>query len=454
MLDDRPASLGDDLADLRAAALDVTRHALGREPDRREGVLDLVRDAPRHLAPGRQPLRPLQLGEVLEGDHPPFGTLVPTQRHDRHLEVPRQAARVDGQRSPHRAGRGLNRLRDGREAPPCAAPPGATRRSPAPGTPSIAAAAGFPRTRPRSASSVSTPVRTAPRTASSRRTVALQLLVALPQALHHRVERPDEHPDLVLGRERHLFQRLAAGDPLRGRGQREQRRREPPRQVEAEPDRRERHEQGEPSEPQDHRRRDRRAFDLEPLVGDATGREACLRLRQVGRKRLADEHDGAVRQALPGAHHQRPAEALAAHAVALERLRGERRQPLQHALPRVGELDDRDAVAQPAGEVIAEFGVQPLELGQTCGLARRSRAAPGDHAGGAFRARLGLGPHPVRELDAGVRHALDRFGEPGRGRAGEERGLESRKSSDGRDQDQHRGTRAAASSGTASPRMP
>ena len=41
---------------------------LGRELDRRQRVLHLVRDAPRHVAPGRHALRHHEVGHVVEGD--------------------------------------------------------------------------------------------------------------------------------------------------------------------------------------------------------------------------------------------------------------------------------------------------------------------------------------------------------------------------------------------------
>ena len=43
--------------------------ALGRKLYRRQRVLDLVGDAPRHIGPGRGALRGDQLGDVVEGQH-------------------------------------------------------------------------------------------------------------------------------------------------------------------------------------------------------------------------------------------------------------------------------------------------------------------------------------------------------------------------------------------------
>ena len=42
--------------------------ALGRELDRRQRVLDLVGDAPRHVGPGRRALRGDEIGDVVERD--------------------------------------------------------------------------------------------------------------------------------------------------------------------------------------------------------------------------------------------------------------------------------------------------------------------------------------------------------------------------------------------------
>ncbi len=43
--------------------------ALGRELYRRERVLDLVRDAPRDVGPGRRALRGDEFGDIVEGQH-------------------------------------------------------------------------------------------------------------------------------------------------------------------------------------------------------------------------------------------------------------------------------------------------------------------------------------------------------------------------------------------------
>ena len=43
--------------------------AFGRQLDRGQRVLDLVRDAPRHVGPGRLPLIEQLAGDILEGDH-------------------------------------------------------------------------------------------------------------------------------------------------------------------------------------------------------------------------------------------------------------------------------------------------------------------------------------------------------------------------------------------------
>src|SRR5690606_32214457 len=53
------AVLGDDAAVLAA-------DALGREDDRRQRVLDLVRNAPRDVGPGGRALRGDELGDVVE----------------------------------------------------------------------------------------------------------------------------------------------------------------------------------------------------------------------------------------------------------------------------------------------------------------------------------------------------------------------------------------------------
>ena len=51
------------------AAQELAPHALGRQLNRRERVLDLVREAARHLAPGRVALRLQQGRDVVEHQH-------------------------------------------------------------------------------------------------------------------------------------------------------------------------------------------------------------------------------------------------------------------------------------------------------------------------------------------------------------------------------------------------
>jgi hypothetical protein len=138
--------------------------------------------------------------------------------------------------------------------------------------------------------------------------------------------------------------------------------------VETQPDRGERHQKCQAAKTQDHGGGDRRPLHLEVLVGDTTGSQPGLRPHQRLRKRFTDQHDRAVREAVPGPHDQRAAESLAAHPGRGQRLNGEGGEALQHTLARVHELHDRDAVAQPPGEVVPQFGVQALELGQPSGL--------------------------------------------------------------------------------------
>ena len=81
-----------------SAALELGRELvlqpLGRELDRRQRVLDLVGQAPRHLAPGLDALRRDQLGDVVE-DHQPRALRhrrAAHQQRDRRPLAPRQAA--------------------------------------------------------------------------------------------------------------------------------------------------------------------------------------------------------------------------------------------------------------------------------------------------------------------------------------------------------------------------
>ena len=87
LADDRVGALVEDLAvlgdHLAVAALD----ALGRELDRRQRVLDLVRDAPRHVRPGRRALRLHEVGDVVDRDD--IGLVLGRRRRSstRHLHV-------------------------------------------------------------------------------------------------------------------------------------------------------------------------------------------------------------------------------------------------------------------------------------------------------------------------------------------------------------------------------
>ena len=65
--------MGRALEDLRIlgihAAQELAPHALGRQLDGGQRILDLVREAPRHLAPGGVALRLQQRGDVVEHQH-------------------------------------------------------------------------------------------------------------------------------------------------------------------------------------------------------------------------------------------------------------------------------------------------------------------------------------------------------------------------------------------------
>ena len=66
--DDGGGALVEDVAVLADAVQEALAQPLGRELDGGERVLDLVGDAPGHLLPGGEPLRLLQVGEVVEED--------------------------------------------------------------------------------------------------------------------------------------------------------------------------------------------------------------------------------------------------------------------------------------------------------------------------------------------------------------------------------------------------
>src|SRR5208282_6706749 len=68
---------------------------LGRQLDRGQRVLDLVRDAPGHVAPGGRALRGKQLGDVVEGDDEAFGLAVDALGRDPHEQRAGAAAAGD-----------------------------------------------------------------------------------------------------------------------------------------------------------------------------------------------------------------------------------------------------------------------------------------------------------------------------------------------------------------------
>ena len=68
LADDGVGALVEHLAILGDGVAVFAADALGRELDRRQRILDLVRDAPRDVGPGGAALRADQLGHVVEGD--------------------------------------------------------------------------------------------------------------------------------------------------------------------------------------------------------------------------------------------------------------------------------------------------------------------------------------------------------------------------------------------------
>src|SRR5437879_4026735 len=59
-------TLLEDRAEGGIARQPETPDVLDRQLDRRQGVLDLMRDPPRHFGPGREPSRAHDLGDVLQ----------------------------------------------------------------------------------------------------------------------------------------------------------------------------------------------------------------------------------------------------------------------------------------------------------------------------------------------------------------------------------------------------
>ena len=86
MTDDRIRQDGESLWIVPDIAEIFALQALGRELDRRQGVLDLVRDPARHVRPGGLALRREQLGHVVEGHDIPLDIATYPLRGDPHVQ--------------------------------------------------------------------------------------------------------------------------------------------------------------------------------------------------------------------------------------------------------------------------------------------------------------------------------------------------------------------------------
>ena len=62
---------------------ELTAHALGAELNRRQRVLDFVRQTPRHVAPRRHPLSPNQGRHIVEDEHGAPGAAIVAQQRRR-----------------------------------------------------------------------------------------------------------------------------------------------------------------------------------------------------------------------------------------------------------------------------------------------------------------------------------------------------------------------------------
>ena len=260
-----------------APSSELLARPLDREADRRQRVLDLVRDPPRRLAPGGDPLRPHELGQVVDDDEPPeVGEARVPQRHDRDEEGADLAAggeddpplaggvrggpgRVD--RLAQRAQRGVAEElvqgaadRVGRQAEQFLRGAVAGRDRPA-GVDGDDAGGdrledGLDQVAP-ALQLEGEPLQLA--------VGALEVGLARAQVAGHAVERLDEHADLVLGLDGQLEVEIAAGDPARALGQLLDRRRDHAREVEGEPGGREGDDQRDRGQPQRVAQADRAA---------------------------------------------------------------------------------------------------------------------------------------------------------------------------------------------------
>ena len=63
----------EDTIEIHAPVGPGTAQMLHAQADRRQRILDLVRNLARHFAPGEDALCPRELGNVIEGDHDRVG---------------------------------------------------------------------------------------------------------------------------------------------------------------------------------------------------------------------------------------------------------------------------------------------------------------------------------------------------------------------------------------------
>ena len=425
---------------------------LDRELDRGQRVLDLVRDAPRRLAPGGDALGLHQLGQVLD-DHEAaeVGEARVAQRHGGDDERPQLAPRRDDEAPlarpavalPRRVDRVAQRPQGGRPEDLRELASGDVRgeaeqllRRPVAGGDGAARVDGD---HARADRLEDRRDQVAPALQLDREVLqlpvgALQLRLVRFQVAGHPVEGVHQQPDLVLRLRGDLEVEVAAGDAAGPFRQLLDRGRDDPREVKGEPGREEGDEQRDGGEGQRVAQPDRAAEETDlpvALVGRGRGREARPQVggdeeargddadhalarplpdRPVGLDRVAVGAAGARKPAAPGPgveealarqKRRRPRELRGAEAHALlgrPAVIGDGRQAeFAHPVPQVAGADLAPARSRQ---------VQPDDL-----LGEALRLPEGGALGAARRVRGEVGREAQRLLHAHVEPALDAGGD-------------------------------------------
>ena len=309
LADDRRRAFLDQRARGFRRAAEVTAHPLGRELDRRERVLDFVRQPPRDVAPRRDPLRPHERGHVVEDeDRALVRAGVPLQRRRRRGQVnlapvarerdllPRRLARARGDRSDQRRERqqvlAAEHLLDRRadDAGFDLEEPGrrGVDRADAAVGPDRHDPGGDPLEDGLDVAAALVELRVLPLHLDPR---PFQPPLARRQLARHRVERFDQRPELVLGFRLDPVIEMAGADLARTGRQHADRPRDPLREIQPEPGRADENHQRHHHEERQVDRLDRSLQDRELAVVLVRLRDPARVRRERARQEIAGDDD-------------------------------------------------------------------------------------------------------------------------------------------------------------------